>query len=601
MPIEIEVLPFAEWLNTAIVTFLAVAGGVTLFAALATFLVAAVRHGPVRAGDMIYRVLVAGVIDLLRISPRRVFALARLAVQESMRRRVWTVLVVFAVFLIFAAWFLDPKVVEPARLYLSFVMMLTMFLSVLLGLFLSAFSLPADIKNRTIYTVVTKPVRAGEIVLGRILGFVTVGTVLLLIMGLSSYVFIQRALRHEHELTPDDLTQISGEKGFTGQTSLALNHRHPVILDADGNGQTELDAGHWHTVTRKEADGELAYEVGPHQDRLVARVPIRGDITYIERSGQEGTGVNVGNEWDYRKFIEGGTLAAAIWTFDGVTPDRFPDGLPIEMICRVFRTHKGDIERGIRGSLVLVNPSNSSKSSEFIYFTSKDLEVDQRFIPRKLNDSKGNSIDLFEELVDEGGRLQIKLQCLERGQYFGLAEADMWLRAGDRPFWMNFVKGHIGIWLQMLLVVSLGVMFSTFLSGAVAMIATIGTLVMGFFTGFVTDLTTGVLYDKEVMQGGGPIESFIRIITQKNVMTELDDTLGVRVTKMVDTVLMYVMDAVVRVVPNFNTFGNSDYVAYGFNIPGLDIIARNILIALAYAFGFFIAGYFFLKTREVAR
>ena len=37
------------------------------------------------------------------------------------------------------------------------------------------FSLPADIKTKTIYTVVTKPVRPGEIVLGRIVGFSLVG------------------------------------------------------------------------------------------------------------------------------------------------------------------------------------------------------------------------------------------------------------------------------------------------------------------------------------------------------------------------------------------------------------------------------------------
>ena len=38
-------------------------------------------------------------------------------------------------------------------------------------------------------------------------------------------------------------------------------------------------------------------------------------------------GINVGKEWTYRSFVEGGTPAAAIWTFHDVTPDRFPDGL----------------------------------------------------------------------------------------------------------------------------------------------------------------------------------------------------------------------------------------------------------------------------------
>ena len=69
-----------------------------------------------------------------------------------------------------------------------------------MALFISAFSLPTDIKNRTIHTVVTKPVRSGEIVLGRIVGFTLIGTALLVIMGVCSYVFVVRSLDHTHEI-----------------------------------------------------------------------------------------------------------------------------------------------------------------------------------------------------------------------------------------------------------------------------------------------------------------------------------------------------------------------------------------------------------------
>ena len=82
------------------------------------------------------------------------------------------VFVVFVLVLLFAGWFLDSSSDHPARLYLSFVLTATELLVLLLAVFLSAFSLPNDIKSKTIHTVVTKPVRASEIVLGRILGFV---------------------------------------------------------------------------------------------------------------------------------------------------------------------------------------------------------------------------------------------------------------------------------------------------------------------------------------------------------------------------------------------------------------------------------------------
>ena len=183
---------FSDWILTALFAF-AKAAGVLAFVALALgFLVAAYRYGPVGGGDATYRMLRNAFRDFIAFSPRRIYALARLAVQESLRRHVWIALVIFGLILLFAGWFLDAKSNDPITLYLSFVLTATTYLVLLVALFLSAFSLPTDIKNHTIYTVVTKPVRADEIVLGRILGFGAIGTAMLAIMGVASYVFVNR-------------------------------------------------------------------------------------------------------------------------------------------------------------------------------------------------------------------------------------------------------------------------------------------------------------------------------------------------------------------------------------------------------------------------
>ena len=96
-------------------------------------------------------------------------------------------------------------------------------------------------------------------------------------------------------------------------------------------------------------------------------------------------------------------------------------------------------------------------------------------------------------------------------QNYGAAQADMYLRAGNAPFWWNFVKGYFGIWLQAVLVITLGVTFSTFLSGPVAMIATAGALLGGFFSDFMYRLSTQQTY------GGGPFESLRRLVTQEGI------------------------------------------------------------------------------------
>ena len=224
--------------------------------------------------------------------------------------------------------------------------------------------------------------------------------------------------------------------------------------------------GHWHQLTVEGAGKDAVYSLGPPQGMLQARVPIYGKLRFKNKTGQDAEkGVNVGDEWTYRTFIEGGNQAAAIWTFEGITEEKFPDGIPLEMTIEVFRTHKGDLEKGIPGSLWIRNPQ-SGKKVEVRIFEAKKFATDLQFIPRELN-QKGRKLDLFRDLVSDDGRLEVWLQCLQVRQYFGMAQADLYLRVRpDVPFWWNFVKGYLGIWLQMVLVIGIGVMFSTFLSCA---------------------------------------------------------------------------------------------------------------------------------------
>ncbi len=257
-----DVVPFLTWLPWAVLNWLAVVVCVAVGSTVVGWLVAAMRHGPVAATWITVAVLRDAVLDLVFLSPRRVWALARLAIKESIRRRVVVVFAVFILILLFAGWFLDPGSIDPARLYLGSVLTITSYLVLLLALLLSSLSLPADIKNRTLYTVVTKPVRASEIVLGRIVGFAAVGTLLLAIMGVINYVFVERGLAHTHQLTADDLHPVEGSvagqpAALEGRSSRVHQHRHKVTIDLKGKGLVEMEQRHWHEVT-KQKDGELS-------------------------------------------------------------------------------------------------------------------------------------------------------------------------------------------------------------------------------------------------------------------------------------------------------------------------------------------------------
>jgi hypothetical protein len=70
--------------------------------------------------------------------------------------------------------------------------------------------------------------------------------------------------------------------------------------------------------------------------------------------------------------------------------------------------------------------------------------------------------------------------------------------------------------------------------------------------------------------------------------------------KTLDDGLEGAMRAVASVLPDFPSLSSATYVAQGYNIPDA-VVGRQLLIALAYVIGLTIAGYFLLRTREVAK
>jgi ABC-type transport system involved in multi-copper enzyme maturation permease subunit len=616
MVLEQELIPYLTWLlgypwsdasailNSALFRFVATAFGLSVVALIVGFLVALVRHGPLKAGDITYRVVVNGFSELFRTSPRRVWAIARLAVKESVRRRVIVAIAVYVILLLFAGWFLKTGYREPGKLFYSFVLMATTYLTLLIALLISAFSLPNDFKSKTIYTVVTKPVRAGDIVLGRILGFTIVGTVLLALMGLFSWIFVYRMLSHTHEIDMASLENVydadGNPVGKKGRTTLNQSHRHEVEIYPDETGRALSTNEHEHAISSRELGGETSYVVDAPQGFMRARVPQYGKLRFLDRSGVEvPRGISVGSEWTYRSFIEGGTRAAAIWTFTGIdesvlrTDDQGRQVLPLELIVRVFRTYKGDIESGIQGLMQLQNPDTKLKS-DLWNFTAKDASINSFDWQRKLDDENRQPIDLIDDLVTNDGRLEVIVQCLDRAQYYGFAQPDGYIRLPDgSPLW-NFIKAQISIWVQMVLVIAIAVTCSTAVNGPVAMMFTLSFITLGFFQKFFVGVATGTQI------GGGPIESLYRIVTQMNQMSPLPENFGSDLMRAVDTVLRAGMQSLAFVLPDFRSFSTVDFVAYGFNIP-MEQLLQDLTVCAAYVAGLFVIGYFFLRTREVAK
>lgn len=660
---------FPEWLASNSLLFLVVIAAAIIVSVTFGFLVAAFRHGPFEGFYVLAQVIGDAVPDFLKSSPRRIWAIAMLAVKEALRRKV--VLATFAIFaltLLFGGWFMNTNSEKPDKIYVNFVMFGTQLLVLMMGMLLSSFSLPDDIKNKTIYTVVTKPVRATEIVMGRLLGFGLLGTLLLALMGLLSFVFVSRGLEHSHQIvgktqTLASFVKVTGEFSSIDKKRISENaileaqtnrqnghsHRLEVLLDIrkpsdpqptnktnviservlpDGSIEYQMivcstAAGHSHRVIVEGQGDSAKITLGPPVGFFRARIPVFADsLQFYDRNGDpKSEGINVGNENKRRSYIGGGSrrqetsLAKVEFNFEGFYENDFPnlrkgdDGeqiVPLEMDIAVFRSFKDDVEKRVTGGIQFESvPDNKAGNrfvSDMLDFETNEFTVQTLPISRKLVGKvfapdgtlvEQGQYDLFDDFA-KNGKLTLTLRCRDYSQYLGVAQPDVYFRPSDAPYAWNFFKGYVGIWCQMLIVIAIGVALSTSLSAPITMLGTIVIIFLGFFSSFVQGLAS------PSNVGGGPIESFIRVVTQQNMVTDLDTGWFDTIVKNTDFGLSYLLYGLAFLAPDFSKFNFSNELASGYSISN-----SRLLIAMSLTFvfcvGFTLLGYFSLKTREIAK
>jgi hypothetical protein len=136
--------------------------------------------------------LVLGLRDVLRFSAARVWAISGVAFDESIRRRVLWIIPLAVLGIIAVVQFQkanDPQ--DAIRQSTKICLFATGVVVMVTTVILSCTSLPKEIDNRVIFTIVTKPTTRLEIVLGKIVGFARVSGLILLIMGLFTIGFLK--------------------------------------------------------------------------------------------------------------------------------------------------------------------------------------------------------------------------------------------------------------------------------------------------------------------------------------------------------------------------------------------------------------------------
>ena len=512
--------------------------------------VSSLMGGGKRGLSEFFGVIGRALSDLALVSPQRIFALATLTTRESVRRKALWIGAVFLVLFMFAGWFIgDSDDTTPAKAYISFVITTIRWMLLPLAVLLSCWGLPADIKDRSLHTVVTKPVRRSEVVLGRIAGYSFVITAILLVVSVVGYGWILRVVpeRSQRQL-------ISRVPRFGGMK----------MLDQNGDLFTGVNVGDMLDLRRFIAGGTKELAMWQFQGLKESDFP---------------------NDQDLR----------------------------LEYAFEAFRSYKGDIATQIEFSIDLVNPETNQRVrlgvqpvNEFSSEIAHDLKENQTenliLIPRTISYLDGETTktaDLFKDLV-ANGNLNVEIKCLDAAQYLGVSPGDLFVRMPDRSFAVGYWKTIFTTWLMLVLIITIGTTASCILKGPVATLTTFGLLILGVFLKNGLIMRLGKYYsDGGEVVGGGSVEAFYRLVTGLNESTPLDESITKTVIETLDSGVYAMLYLAQYVIPDISIFDASTYLANGFDVPLASCVLPSLLITLGFFIPAYIIGYFGLQIREL--
>ncbi len=547
-------------------------------------------------------VFILGMLTLMLFEAEGpVWAIAKLSFKEAIRSQqlLWVFLLLFLPFLFPAQWFREIKPSDELRVTVERMDLVLTLLVLIPALLLASFNgIPNDIKNLTIYTIVSKPVEKFEIVLGRFVGY----------LSLMSLVLI----------------------GLTG-VSLVL------IMNT--------------SISQKAKD-----------ETYKARVPVRGKIEFKSVEAKyradktEFTGTNVGREFDYRKYIPGGegAMQRAIWHFRTIPANMATaqdDRVPLEFTFDIFKLTKGEQNKGALVSFRFVthnarqqqptkagtwpwaNPDREKEyqdrkkeiskrvniegarpgtpawvevnklAEEFgcFEFGSKEvfdyqvmgLEVPAGLFRNALQGDPGKMKDPNTEKDVPFPRVSVYVKCETPGQLLGMAEPDLYLLEYEQPFTINYVKGMVGLWCWLAILIGLAVACSTYLSGVLSLLVVVVIFNAGFFTDFINDVASNRTI------GGGPFESMSRLMKAEQPTAPSSETAGGKALTAADKGWSWVVRRVSKVFPDLESFDWGPFVAEGFNIDSQYLVV-NLLMMFGYLLPWGILAYYLMKSREVA-
>ena len=246
----------------------------------------------VAAAVVVLGVFVYGFRDVRRFSLTRAWAVSGVTFSEGVRRRVLWVTPLAMLGVLALVRLVDPADEPDAiRQAAQSALFASGLVAIAVPLILSVTSLPREVESRTIFTVVTKPLSRLELLLGKLIGLARLSGLVLLIMGVFSYLLL---IALDWRLTGGIEDRLGG--------ALANEQRRPYLTHLADRGLLRADelaqAADFQVYGEPPADPSDDF-AGPRwylPTRYFAAVPFDvppADATEVASLIQQGTGVRV--------------------------------------------------------------------------------------------------------------------------------------------------------------------------------------------------------------------------------------------------------------------------------------------------------------------
>jgi hypothetical protein len=372
-----------------------------------------------------------------------IWAVAKNTIAQAVRMKVAVIFIVLLITLLPLMGVVtsgDGTVKGKLQTFISYGLSLTNFLLCLITMLICCYSLSADIKDKQIFTIATKPIRRYQILLGKLLGVVLLDILLLAVFGGIIYALTIQipAIAHADEQT---IAQVNDEF-FTARAEL--------IPQAKNNVEEEIR----QTYSKLEAQGELP--------RGMSREKTMEFLRAQKIAGQHAAAVG----------------QRVVWVFENVGQ--------LKADQKIFVKYKYDVSD---------TPVDRNVYGRWLIGDYRQVEYGGKMeTPVYVFDRK-DAVRTFQELavpsnaVASDGYLAVVFENVPLNQTVVMFAPQEGLRvlyeAGT--FEANFIRAMLVILVQLIFLAALGISISTCLSFPVGILICLIIFFVGLISGFILE------------------------------------------------------------------------------------------------------------------